>query len=536
MPEHPPSKLHRPAPAAGPPPAVSPPVRYVELHCKTNFSFLEGASHPDELAAEAAKLGYAGLAVTDRNSLAGAVRAHVAARETGLKLVIGAELTTTDADPVLLWAMDRGGYGRLCRLLTRGRRQAPKGECRLAFADVAEHAQGLILGVLMPAAGDIPSSLPRWREVFPDRTYSVAELHRGHDDGRRLDRWRRAAQSARVPMIAAGDVHYHHPSRRYLQDVLTAIRLKTTVAELGTARFPNGERSLRPLEELLRLFDRCPDAVARTAEVADRCTFSLDELRYRYPEELCPAGETTLSYLTRLTWAGARERYPAGVPAKVGQLIERELAIIDELNYAAYFLTVWDLVRFARDRGILCQGRGSAANSAVCYCLGVTSVDPDRIDVLFERFISKDRDEAPDIDVDFEHQRREEVIQYIYEKYGRERAGMTAELITYRPRSAMRDVGKALGLSLDRVDFLARAIGHHEDGEKMPLQLREAGLDPTGRLARQLIHLVREVLGLPPPPVATCRRHGPDARTALRDRADRERQHARPHRRPVGQG
>ncbi len=260
-------------------------------------------------------------------------------------------------------------------------------------------------------------------------------------------------------------MHYHHPRRRYLQDVLTAIRLKTTVAELGTARFPNGERSLRPLEEILRVFAHCPAAIHRTGEVADRCTFSLDELRYGYPEELCPAGETPFSYLTRLTLAGAQDRYPAGVPAKVSELIERELAIIEELNYAAYFLTVWDLVRFAREQGILCQGRGSAANSAVCYCLGVTAVDPDRIDVLFERFISKDRDEAPDIDVDFEHQRREEVIQYIYEKYGRERSGMTAELITYRPRSAMRDVGKALGLSLDRVDSLAKAIGHHDGGE-----------------------------------------------------------------------
>ncbi len=298
-------------------------------------------------------------------------------------------------------------------------------------------------------------------------------------------------------MIVAGDVHYHHPRRRYLQDVLTAIRLKTTVSELGTARFPNGERGLRPLEEIIRVFSQCPAAVRRTGEVADRCTFSLDELRYGYPEELCPAGETPLSYLTRLTWAGARDRYHAGVPSKVGELIHRELAIIQELNYAAYFLTVWDLVRFARDKGILCQGRGSAANSAVCYCLGVTSVDPDRIDVLFERFISKDRDEAPDIDIDFEHQRREEVIQYIYEKYGRERSGMTAELITYRPRSAMRDVGKALGLSLERVDYLAKVIGHHEEGEKLPVRLSEAGLDPTGRLARQLIHLVREILGFP---------------------------------------
>ena len=335
------------------------------------------------------------------------------------------------------------------------------------------------------------------RDAFADRAYAVAELHRGPCDGRLLDRWRLAARAARIPMIAAGDVHYHDANRRYLQDVLTAIRLKTTVAELGAARFPNGERRLRPPDELLALFGTCPDAVTRTVEVADRCTFSLAELRYDYPEELCPAGETPSSYLARLAWDGARGRYPDGVPTKVSQLIERELAIIDELNYPAYFLTVWDLVHFARSRDILCQGRGSAANSAVCYCLGVTSVDPDRIDVLFERFISKERDEAPDIDIDFEHQRREEVIQYVYEKYGRDRAGMTAELITYRPRSAVRDIGKALGLSLDRVDALAKAIGHVTTGDEQPIRFREAGLDPTGRLARQLGHLVGQILGFP---------------------------------------
>jgi error-prone DNA polymerase len=497
MPDQPPHKPRRPAVQAVTPPAVAAPVRYFELHCKTNFSFLEGASHPDELIAEAARLGYAGMAVTDRNSLAGAVRAHVAAREAGLKLVIGAEITLIDAGPILLWAMDRGGYGRLCQLLTRGRLQAPKGECRLAFVDVAEHARGLLIGVLPPPDEGSPAELSRWHDVFLDRTYAVAELHRNLNDGRRFNQWQRAAQDSRVPMIVAGDVHYHHPRRRYLQDVLTAIRLKTTVAELGTARFPNGERSPRPPEDILRVFSQCPSAIHRTSEVADRCAFSLDELRYSYPEELCPAGETPFSHLTSLTLAGAQERYPAGVPAKVRELMERELAIIQELNYAAYFLTVWDLVRFARGRGILCQGRGSAANSVVCYCLGVTSVDPDHIDVLFERFISKDRNEPPDIDVDFEHQRREEVIQYVYEKYGRERSGMTAELITYRPRSAMRDVGKALGLSLDRVDYLAKALGHHDGGESLPVRLREAGFDPASRVARQLIYLVREILGFP---------------------------------------
>jgi error-prone DNA polymerase len=497
MPELPLSKLYVPAPKRDLPIEAPPPVRYVELHCKTNFSFLEGASHPDELVAGAARLGYAGLAVTDRNSVSGVVRAHIAAKEIGLKLVIGAEITLVDASPILLWVMNRDGYGRLCRLLTRGRRQAPKGDCRLEFSDVAEHSSGLLAGVLLPPAGNLPADLHKWREIFGDRTYAVAELHRGTGDGRRLAEWQRAALAARVPMIAAGDVHYHDARRRFLQDVLMAIRLKTTVAALGAARFPNAERRLRGIDEIVSLFAQCPAAVSNSALAADRCAFSLDELRYEYPEELCPAGETPDSYLSRLAMAGAHDRYPDGVPAKVSQLVERELAIIEELNYAAYFLTVWDLVRFARERGILCQGRGSAANSVVCYCLGVTAVDPDRIDVLFERFISKERAEAPDIDIDFEHQRREEVIQYIYEKYGRERSGMTAELITYRPRSAVRDVGKALGLSLDRVDALANAIGHADAGAKMLERVTEAGLDPACRLGRQLIHLVREILGFP---------------------------------------
>ncbi len=496
MPEQPHPKLYASSPITDFRRATTT-VRYVELHCKTNFSFLEGASHPDELVNRAAALGYAALAITDRSSVAGVVRAHVAARAIGLKLIIGAEVLPTDAGPVLLWAMDRTGYGRLCRLLTRGRRQAPKGECHLTFADIAEHSDGLLVGVLSPADEDLSSDLPRWRDAFPRRTYALAELHRGPCDGRRLDQWQRAAAEARVPLVAAGDVHYHDARRRYLQDVLTAIRLKTTVAELGAARFPNGERRLRPPDELDALFGACPSAVARTAEVADRCTFSLDELRYDYPEELCPAGETPSSYLARLAWEGARGRYRDAIPEKVGRLIEKELAIIEELNYQAYFLTVWDLVRFARSRDILCQGRGSAANSAVCYCLGVTSVDPDRIDVLFERFISKERDEAPDIDVDFEHQRREEVIQYVYEKYGRDRAGMTAELITYRPRSALRDVGKALGLSLDRVDALAKSVGHDTTGDELTIRFREAGIDPASRLSRQLTHLVDQVIGFP---------------------------------------
>lgn len=470
-------------------------VGYAELHCRTNFTFLEGASHPEELSLQAAELGYAALAVTDRNSLAGVVRAHVAAKEAGVKLLVGAEVSPVDAPPVLLWATDRAAYGRLANLLTVGRRAAPKGECRLTFHDVAAHAEGLLAGVLLRPAS--VEDCRRYRDVFAVRCYAVAELHRGPDDRRLLQRMVQTARQAGMPLVAANDVHYHVPERRPLQDVLTAIRHGCPVTELGDRLFPNGERYLKPLADLQELFADCPEAVERTVEIAQRCSFSLDELRYEYPDELCPPGMTPLDHLTRLTWEGARERYPDGIPDKIRSLIEYELVLIAELRFEAYFLTVWDLVRFARGRGILCQGRGSAANSAVCFCLGVTSVDPDRIDVLFERFISKERNEAPDIDVDFEHERREEVIQYVYEKYGRERAGMTAEVITYQARSAVRDVGKALGLSLDRVDVLAKVMDHRHDESRLAPRLAEAGFPPDSPLGRRLIELVGQLLGFP---------------------------------------
>jgi error-prone DNA polymerase len=505
-------------------------VRYAELHCRTNFSFLEGASHADELVARAAELGYAALAVTDRNSLAGVVRAHVAAKDAGLKLLVGAEITPVDAPPVLLWATDRASYGRLAKLLTLGRRAAPKGECRLTFDDVAAHAAGLLAGVMLAAKSEIPisksetnsnakkanddrasmsnfgfvsdfdiriSNLSRYRDVFADRCYAVAELHRGPSDQRLLQQMAQTARQARAPLVAANGVHYHVAERRFLQDVLTAIRHGCSVAELGERIFPNGERHLKSPAEMAELFADCPEAIARTVEVAERCGFSLNELRYEYPEELCPPGTTPLDYLTRLTWEGAHQHYPAGIPDKVRRLVEHELTLIAELHYEAYFLTVWDLVRFARERDILCQGRGSAANSAVCFCLGITSVDPGRIDVLFERFVSKERNEAPDIDVDFEHERREEVVQYVYEKYGRDRAGMTAEVITYQVRSAVRDVGKALGLSLDRVDVLAKAMDHRHDQGRLASRLGEAGFPIDTRLSRQLMEMVHQIVDFP---------------------------------------
>jgi len=523
-------------------------VRYAELHCCTNFSFLEGASHPDELVSQALELDYAALAITDRASLAGVVRAHEAAwdkkeEKYKLKLIIGTAVAPVDSAPLLLWATDREAYGRLASLLTHARRSAPKGEYHLSFADIVAYSGGLLAGVLLrgirgvnenpqsngfelqeesesgPSAfwrtqlrasspvaafarmrmGASLRELREYRDVFGDRCYALAELHRGQEDSRKLLQMVQLGREARVPLVAANDVHYHIPRRRPLHDVLTATRLGCTVAELGDRVFVNAERHLKSPEEMLQLFDGHADIVERTVEVADRCNFTLRELRYDYPEELCPPGMTPLEHLTRLTWEGAKERYPNGAPEKVKELIERELALIAELHYEAYFLTVWDLVEFARSQKILCQGRGSAANSVVCYCLKVTSVNPEQIDVLFERFISKERGEAPDIDVDFEHERREEVLQHIYEKYGRDRAGMTAELITYRARSAVRDVSKALGLSPDRVDVLAKAVGHHQHGneDNMAARLVEAGIDPRSRFARQMMWLVEQLLGFP---------------------------------------
>ncbi len=504
MPQVPPSKRDSRVTLPAVPP-LRKAVRYAELHCKSNFSFLEGASHPDELVGRAVALGYAALAVTDRNTLAGVVRAHAAAKEAGLKLLVGAEVSPMDAPPVVLLAMNRVGYGRLALLITRGRRGAPKGECRLEFTDIAEHADGLLACVLPQSSPTERKSLGsvmvdwlnRYRDAFGDRTYLLGERHFSHADASRLAHWRWLAERCRMPLVAANDVHYHDRDRRFLQDVLTAIRLREPVAALGDRLFPNAERYLKSPEEMAELFQDCPGAVARTVEIADRCEFSLDELRYEYPEELSPPGQAPLEYLKSLSWDGAHGRYPQGIPEKVRRLLEYELALIAELRYEAYFLTVWDLVRFARSRGILCQGRGSAANSVVCFCLGVTSVDPERIDVLFERFVSKERNEAPDIDVDFEHERREEVIQYVYEKYGRERAGMTAALICYRPRSAVRDVGKALGISLDRVDALSKALENYSDEEKLAIRFREAGMDPQSRIARQWQTLVRQILGFP---------------------------------------
>ncbi len=398
----------------------------------------------------------------------------------------------------MLLATDRESYAQLCRLLTRGCRQTTKGHCELTLDDISRESSRLLGLVAAPLELATLHPLEKYREIFQDRASLIVELHHGPDDLWRLQQFRERSRAVRLPLVAANDVHYHLPGRCYLQNVLTAIRQRTTVQRLGTRAFPNAERHLKSPEEMQRLFRAAPEALARTIEIANHCSFSLDELRYDYPEELVPAGTTPGDYLARLAWEGARTRYPQGIPERVHALLEHELALIRELNYEAYFLTVWDLVRFARSRGILCQGRGSAASSVVCFCLEVTSVDPEQIDVLFERFISRERNEAPDIDVDFEHERREEVIQYVYEKYGRDRAGMTAEIITYRGRSAIRELGKALGLSLDKVGRLASVMEHYsEDASTVDGRFREAGINPRSRTARQLKFLFKDLLGFP---------------------------------------
>lgn len=499
MPEQPHPRISRPIPHL-PPARLRKSREYVELHCKTNYSFLTGASHPDELVQRAADLGYRALAITDLNSVAGVVRAYAAAKVIGFKLLIGAQITLTDASSVVLYCQNRAGYANLCRLLTLGRRRSPKGGCMLSFDDLAAHASDLMAGVLLNEAQASPrgeADCWRYHELFGDRVYGLASLHLGPNDAELLDRLTRLSRKVGLPLVASNDVHYHISQRRILQDVVTAVRHGCSVAELGHRGFSNGERYLKSPEQMADLFATIPEALARTLEIADRCPFSLEELKYEYPLELCPPGKTLSGYLRELTEEGVRKHYPAGAPEKIRQAIEHELKLITELQYESYFLTVWDLVRFARSQGILCQGRGSAANSAVCFCLGITSVNPEHFDLLFERFISAERGEAPDIDIDFEHERREEVLQYIYEKYGRDRAGMTATVITYRPRSAIRDVGKALGLSLDRIDSLAKGIDHFAKSNQFAQRLQETGLNLNSTTGQQLLELSTEILGFP---------------------------------------
>ncbi len=473
---------------------------YAELEVRTPFSFLEGASHAEELVGQAKALGVAALGVADRNTVAGVVRAHEAAKEAGVRVVPGVRLAFRDGTPEMLcYPVDRAAWGRLTRLLTIGKGRARKGECLLDFADFAGFAAGQVGIVVAPGRleAGFAGRLARVREVLGNRAYlAVTRRHRG-DDAARLRALGEVAARERVAVVATNDVLFHRPERRNLQDVLSCIRLKTTIAAAGRALEPNAERHLKAPTEMARLFRSLPGAVERTMEVMGRCSFSLDDLSYEYPEEPIPAGMTPDLHLAALTWAGAGRRYPEGVPAKVAATLEKDLLLIAELRYAAYFLTVHDIVAFARGEGILCQGRGSAANSAVCYCLWITAVDPAQSDLLFERFVSAERREPPDIDVDFEHERREEVIQYIYRRYGRHRAGIAATVIHYRPKMAVREVGRVMGLPEDATAALS-AQSWNSGGDLWPDErLVEIGLDPSAPIVRRTVGLARELVGLP---------------------------------------
>jgi error-prone DNA polymerase len=472
-------------------------MEYVPLWCKSNFSFLEGASHPDELVEEGYRLGLPALALTDRDGVYGIVRAYVRARELGLRLIVGAEVTMEDGSVILLLAQDRGGYASLCRLITAGRLRSPKGECAVRWDEVCAHSRGLLAlwggdRSLLVGEADPDEVAAKLSEAFADRLYAMLTRHRRAEEVRE-ERWcRERAARYGLPLVAAIEVLYHTPARRPLQDVLSAIRHGVPLHAAGRRLKPNAEHALR--SPFATLFADDPGAVARTREVAERCQFSLAELKYRYPSERLPDGTTSSQWLRHLTFEGARRRYGGEVPPAVAAQLEKELVLIDALDYPGYFLTMREIVEFCREQGILCQGRGSAANSAVCYCLGITAIDPVRMGLLFERFISRERAEPPDIDLDIEHDRREEVIQHVYAKYGRSHAAMVANVIRYRPRSAVRDVGKALGLPETSLDRVARLLSHDD----IPAAaLEQAGLDPEAPAHAHLIRLANEILDFP---------------------------------------
>lgn len=471
-------------------------LRYAELHCLSNFSFLRGASHPEEQVKRAAELGYEALALTDECSLAGVVRAHAASRKLSIQLIIGSEFKLANDLRIIVLATDRESYGALSAFISCGRRATDKGSYYLNTNDAMKYlgsSDNLILW--------LPTEKPnlkqgKWlKECFSGRVWLAAELLVNGQDQHLLKIWTKTANTLGIPIVASGNVHMHRRERQMLQDTLTAIRLKVPLEKVGFRLYPNAEHYLRSLETLARSY---PESLLKeTLVIAERIDFSLDELRYEYPHELVPVGETLTGHLRSLTEEGVRWRWPQGAPGKVLTLIEHELKLISELNYEPYFLTVHDIVQFARGKKILCQGRGSAANSVVCYCLGITEVDPKHMDFLMERFISKERNQPPDIDVDFEHERREEVIQYIYEKYSRERAALAATVISYKSRSAIRDVGKALGLENLQIDALAKSMQWSDGCQVGWERVREAGLDPDSPTVRHLLFLVSALIGFP---------------------------------------
>ena len=471
---------------------------FAELVAMSNFSFLRGASHGEELVRQAKALGLSAIGIADRNTLAGAVRAHVAAKEAGMKLLIGARLIPQDGPELICYPTDRAAYGRLSKLLTLGKIRAPKGECHITLDDIIAQSEGQIFILISPVFPSLTAenTLRTLAEHWPNRLFLAARYAYSGRNRARIARLAELGARTGTPIIATNDVLYHTANRRPLQDTLTCIREHCTLADAGHLLEANAERHLKSPEEMARLFKGFAPALARTADIAARCNFSLDELAYHYPDEPVPPGKTPQEHLEHLSWEGANWRYPDGVPEGVIAAIKKELTLIGELDYAPYFLTVHDIVHWARSQDILCQGRGSAANSAVCYCLGITSVDPALSNLLFERFLSKARKEPPDIDVDFEHERREEVIQYIYGRYGRDRAALTATVISYRPRSAVREVCKALGLSEDISAALAGTVWGSFASAIPDEHIRKAGLDPANPTIRRAILLTRQLIGL----------------------------------------
>ena len=480
-------------------------MSYTELQVTTNFSFLRGASHPEEMVEQAANEGYREIAITDRNTLAGIVRAHAAAKKNGIRLIPGCRLDLIDGPSLLAYPTDIEAYCRLSALLTVGNLRAEKGECHLYKKDVYQHAKGIRFIVLPPTSlndqfnfdENFKCNLDEYREQFGSDLYLAASRRYLGDDTKYLFRIAAISELLQIPMVATNDVHYHNHERRQLQDIVTCIREKCTIYNAGFLLHPNAERFLKPIAEMQRLFRQYPDALKRTQEIANACQFSLDTLKYEYPKEITREGRTPQEELTCLAWEGARQFFGERIPEKTVAAIRHELAFIEQMNYAAYFLTVYDIVRFAREKGILCQGRGSAANSTVCYCLGITAVNPTKFDLLFERFISAARNEPPDIDVDFEHERREEVIQYIYEKYGRDRAAIVATVTQQHQKGAIRDVGKAMGLSVDTINRLSGSIWEYTDEWFEGKRIVEQGLNPGDKHLHKVLQLTQQFMGFP---------------------------------------
>ncbi|CAN5411542.1 error-prone DNA polymerase [soil metagenome] len=478
---------------------------YTELQVTTNFSFLRGASHPEELVEQALALGYTEIAITDRNTFAGIVRAHSAAKKKGIRIIAGCRLDLLDGPSLLALPTNKAAYSRLSNLLSKGNLRAEKGECFLYKADVFEYANDIKFIVLPPDELNqefdfdpaFAQHLQQYREALGNDLYIAASRRYQGDDNKKLFRIAQLSEKYCVPMVATNDVHYHEPARRQLQDIVTCIREKCTIYNAGFRLNANAERYLKPIDEMERLFRHYPDALSRTQEIAEACKFSLDELKYEYPEEITTKGRTTQQELTHLSWQGAKERFGEDIPKKIIDAIHYELDFIERMNYAAYFLTVYDIVRYAREQNILCQGRGSAANSTICYCLGITSVNPTKFDLLFERFISDARNEPPDIDVDFEHERREEVIQYIHQKYGRDRAAIVATVTQQHQKGAIRDVGKAMGLSVDTINRLSSSIWEFTKEWFEGKRLTEQGMNPEDKHLQKVLDLTQQFMGFP---------------------------------------